>query len=85
MLKTRRILIQVAVKIKNQIHGMLLGYGIETNVAQFQSKRKRQDLINDLADHDYSDGTYNKAWYTGVKNGICSSSTWNDTVIESDR
>ena len=57
MLKTRRILIQVAVKIKNQIHGMLLGYGIETNAAQFQSKRKRQDLINDLADHDYSEFT----------------------------
>jgi transposase len=36
---------------------MLLGYGIETNAAQFQSKRKRQDLINDLADHDYSEFT----------------------------
>lgn len=57
MLKTRRILVQTSVKIKNQIHGMLLGYGIETNAAQFQSKRKRQDLINDLADHDYSEFT----------------------------
>ena len=57
MLKTRRILVQSSVKIKNQIHGMLLGYGIETNAAQFQSKRKRQDLINDLADHDYSEFT----------------------------
>lgn len=57
MLKTRRILVQSSVKIKNQNHGMLLGYGIETNAAQFQSKRKRQDLINDLADHDYSEFT----------------------------
>jgi transposase len=45
------------VKIKNQIHGMMLGYGIETTAAQFQSKRKRQELINDLADHNYSDYT----------------------------
>ena len=57
MLKTRRILVQSAVKIKNQIHGMLLGYGIETNAAQFQSKRKRQELMNDLANHYYSDFT----------------------------
>lgn len=57
MLKTRRILVQSSVKIKNQIHGMLLGYGIETNAAQFQSKRKRQELMNDLANHYYSDFT----------------------------
>ena len=37
--------------------GMLLGYGIETNAAQFQSKRKRQELMNDLANHYYSDFT----------------------------
>lgn len=54
MLKTRRILVQSAVKIKNQIHGMMLGYGIETTAAQFQSKKKRQELMNDLTDHDYS-------------------------------
>ena len=54
MLKTRRILVQSSVKIKNQIHGMLLGYGIETNAAQFQSKRKRQELMNDLANHYHS-------------------------------
>lgn len=57
MLKTRRILVQSSVKIKNQIHGMLLGYGIETNAAQLQSKRKRQELMNDLANHYYSDFT----------------------------
>ena len=57
LLKTRSILVQSVVKIKNQIHGMMLGYGIETTAAQFQSKRKRQELINDLADHNYSDFT----------------------------
>ena len=54
MLKTRSILVQSTVKIKNQIHGMMLGYGIETKAAQFQSKRKRQQLVNDLADHGFS-------------------------------
>ena len=54
MLKTRSILVQSMVKIKNQIHGMMLGYGIETKAAQFQSKRKRQQLVNDLADHGFS-------------------------------
>ena len=54
MLKTRSILVQSTVKIKNQIHGMMLGYGIETKAAQFQSKKKRQELMNDLADHEYS-------------------------------
>ena len=57
LLKTRSVLVQSMVKIKNQIHGMMLGYGIETTAAQFQSKRKRQELINDLADHNYSDYT----------------------------
>ena len=54
MLKTRTILVQSMVKIKNQIHGMMLGCGIETKAAQFQSKKKRQELMNDLADHEYS-------------------------------
>ncbi len=57
MLKTRGILVSTIVKIKNQIHGMLLGYGIETSVAQFQSKRKRQELMKDLADQGYSQYT----------------------------
>lgn len=54
MLKTRSILVSSTVKIKNQIHGMLLGYGIETKSAQFQSKKKRQELIDGLANHDFS-------------------------------
>ncbi len=57
MLKTRSILVSSTVKIKNQIHGMLLGYGIETKGAQFQSKKKRQELIDGLANHDFSQFT----------------------------
>lgn len=57
MLKTRSILVSGTVKIKNQIHGMLLGYGIETKTAQFQSKKKRQELINVLAEHNFSQFT----------------------------
>ena len=54
MLKARSILVSSMVKIKNQIHGMMLGYGIETKAAQLQSKKKRQELIQDLADHGYT-------------------------------
>ena len=54
MLKTRSILVQATVKMKNQIHGMMLGYGIETKSSQLQSKKKRQELYQDLADHNYS-------------------------------
>ena len=57
MLKTRSVLVSTTVKIKNQIHGMLLGYGIETNAAQFQSKKRRQELMKDLADQGYSQFT----------------------------
>ncbi len=44
MLKTRSILSSSTVKIKNQIHEMLPGYGIKTTTAQFQSKKKRQEF-----------------------------------------
>ena len=57
MLKTRSILVQATVKMKNQIHGMMLGYGIETKSAQLQSKKKRQELYKDLEDHNFSEFT----------------------------
>ena len=66
MLKTRSILVSSTVKIKNQIHGMLLGYGIETKSSQFQSKKKRQELLKDLADQGYSQFT---ARSTNKRNG----------------
>ena len=54
MLKTRTILVRTSVKVKNQIHGMMLGYGIETKSAQLQSKKKRQELFNYLVNHEFS-------------------------------
>lgn len=72
MLKTRSILVSSSVKIKNQIHGMLLGYGIETKTAQFQSKKKRQELINDLEDHGYSQFTASSLEVTlSILDNIC--------------
>lgn len=55
MLKTRNILVSSTVKIKNQLHGMMLGYGIVTNAAQFQSKKARQQIFYDLEDHHFSE------------------------------
>lgn len=39
MIKCRSLLVSSTVKMKNQIHGMLLGYGITTKAAQLQSKK----------------------------------------------
>lgn len=72
MLKTRSILVSGTVKIKNQIHGMLLGYGIETKAAQLQSKKKRQELINDLADQGFSQFTASSLEVTlSILDNIC--------------
>lgn len=51
LLSERSDLITVIVKTKNKIHNMLRGYGISTTGAQFQSQKKRQQLLNDLKDH----------------------------------
>lgn len=51
LLSERTDLITVIVKTKNKIHNMLRGYGIKTTGAQFQSKKKRQQLLNGLEDH----------------------------------
>jgi hypothetical protein len=45
MIKCRSLLVSSTVKMKNQIHGMLLGYGITTKAAQLQSNKKRQALV----------------------------------------
>lgn len=55
VLKTRSILVSSTVKIKNQIHGMCLDYGIVTKTAQFQSKKARQQIFYDLEDHHFSE------------------------------
>lgn len=51
ILKTRTIIVRSLVSIKNQIHGMLLGYGIETRTGQLQSKKERQRILSGLEDH----------------------------------
>jgi transposase len=54
LLKTRSIMVSTEVKIKNQVHGMFLGHGVVTKSAQFQSKKKRQELIDSLGQAPYT-------------------------------
>ena len=51
VLKTRSIVVKAMVGIKNQIHGLLLGYGIETKRGELQSKKERQRILVGLEDH----------------------------------
>lgn len=51
VLKTRSITVKALVGIKNQIHGLLLGYGIETKRGELQSKKERQRILVGLEDH----------------------------------
>lgn len=44
-------LVSLIVRTKNRIHNMMLGYGIVTTAAQFQSKKKRLLLLNGLENH----------------------------------
>lgn len=53
MIKTRSIFVSSIIKVKNQIHGMMLGYGIETKSAQLQSEKKRQELLKSLEDYEF--------------------------------
>jgi len=39
------------VSLKNQVHGLLLGYGIESKRGQLQSKKERQRILCGLEDH----------------------------------
>lgn len=51
VLKTRSVMVGTLVKLKNQIHGLLLGYGIESKRGQLQSKKERQRILTGLEDH----------------------------------
>ena len=51
ILKSRSILVKSLVSMKNQVHGLLLGYGIESKRGQLQSKKERQRILKGLADH----------------------------------
>jgi len=50
VLKTRKVLVQTIVTIKNQLHGLLMSYGIEVSKGSLQSKRGRQAAKNVLAE-----------------------------------
>jgi transposase len=54
LLRTRTILVRTGVKVKNQLHGMLLGFGIEIPRGQLQSKKKRQQILNVLAEQGHA-------------------------------
>ncbi len=51
LLKSRSVLVKALVSLKNQVHGLLLGYGIETRRGQLQSKKERQRILEGLVDH----------------------------------
>lgn len=48
LVKSRKVLVSTQVKLKNQIHGILLGYGIQTKSGQLNSKKGRQEVINQI-------------------------------------
>jgi len=55
LIGVRSILVSNCVKIKNQIHGMMLGYGINTQGGQLQSIKKRRALTEGLEDQGYAE------------------------------
>lgn len=51
LLSERADLVSLIVKTKNKVHALLRGYGMQTTAAQFQSERKRQQLLIGLENH----------------------------------
>ncbi len=51
VIKARSIVVKAQVSLKNQVHGLLLGYGIESKKGQLQSKKERQRILSGLEDH----------------------------------
>jgi len=51
VIKSRATLVKAAVSLKNQVHALLLSYGIETKRGQLQSKKERQRILTGLEDH----------------------------------
>ena len=49
LLKVRTTLVRTAVTVKNQIHGLLTGLGMQDSKASLQSKRGRQKILDTLA------------------------------------
>lgn len=51
VIKSRAVLVKAVVSLKNQVHALLLSYGIETKRGQLQSKKERQRILFGLEDH----------------------------------
>jgi len=49
LVKTRKALVETMVVVKNQIHGLLLSFGIESKKGQLQSKKERRRVQDVLA------------------------------------
>ena len=52
LLKVRTTLVRTTVTVKNQIHGLLTGLGMQDSKASLQSKRGRQKILDALAGAD---------------------------------
>lgn len=48
LVNVRSVMVSTKVKMKNQIHGILLGMGIETKSGQLNSKKGRLQILNEL-------------------------------------
>ena len=51
LLSERADRVSLIVKTKNKVYALLRGYGMQTTAAQFQSERKRQQLLIGLENH----------------------------------
>lgn len=54
LLKSRMLLVRTVVSLKNQVHGLLLGCGIETRKGQLQSKKGRRRILDVLAEQGFA-------------------------------
>lgn len=57
IIKSRRSLVRASLSLKNQLHGLLLGYRIESKRGELQSQKNRQQILNVLEEHGYIDAT----------------------------
>jgi len=57
IIKSRKVLVRAIVSIKNQVHGLLLGYGIESRRGELQSKKGRRHILAVLKEHGHAGAT----------------------------
>lgn len=56
LVKSRKVLVRAVVSIKNQIHGLLLGFGIELAARTLQSKKNRRKILGVLEEQGLAGG-----------------------------